>query len=818
MSCQFLYAQTKVGGVVYDEFGDTVPFANVVFPNSNDGTITNDDGRFYLQSEGDYNQVIVSFLGYETAKISLSSKVNLDLKIILKTETSALNEVVVYSGKTSKKNNPAIDILRKVWENRRKNGLSQFDQYQYDKYEKLEFDMNTIDSSMIHSKLFKGMEFIFNYADTSAVTGKTYLPIFINESLATVYGDNTINKEKTEIKANKNSGFSQNQTIIAFVKDLYTDIDVYDRYLKFFDKSFTSPVGKSGIDTYNYILQDTAVVDGVESYNIIYYPRRKGELTFKGDFWVAADSYAIKEINMQATKSANVNWVKEIYIEQEFEVLNDSLLLITRDYFMSDFALNKKEQSKGIYGKRTTLFDHYQFDIPKEESFYKRRVNDYDPMIYNRDEAYWDTHRLEKLSKDEKQIYTMLDTLKTNKKFKRLYNVGTILASGYYEIENFDLGPIFSVFGFNEVEGMRLRFGGRTFFSSNDLWRLEGYGAYGFRDDQFKYGIAGKWLLDKKSRLTISGGNRRDIEQLGASLTNTNDVLGRSIASSALITAGANNSLSSINLSTLGVSFEPIYNLEFRLGTSFRTIKSGNPEVFNLDYVDLNEPDGVARQTRQLDASLTMTYTPGRKTSNYGVDRTIINGGGYPIFFASYTKGITGLLDSDFNFDKLQFYYSHPFQIGAFGRLNARLEAGKTFGEVPLALLNVVPGNQTYFNLTGAFNTMNFYEFVTDEYITVHLNHNFNGRLFSRVPLLRDLNLRELVGIRAVYGRVSDENIALNASNLVYRAPEDIYWEYSAGVGNIFKILRIDVSFRGGYNYLPDARSIAITGSFGFSF
>ncbi|GAL00170.1 hypothetical protein JCM19314_424 [Nonlabens ulvanivorans] len=305
---------------------------------------------------------------------------------------------------------------------------------------------------------------------------------------------------------------------------------------------------------------------------------------------------------------------------------------------------------------------------------------------------------------------------------------------------------------------------------------------------------------------------------MGASLTNTNDVLGRSLASSALITSGNNSSLSSINLSTLALSFEPKYNLEFRLGTSYRTIKSGNPDVFSLDYFDADAPGGIETETRQADASLTMTYTPGRKTSNYGVDRTIINSGEYPILFASYTRGFEGLLESDFNFDKVQFYYSHPLQIGAFGRLTARVEAGKTFGEVPLALLNVVPGNQTYFNITGAFNTMNFYEFVTDEYVTLHLNHNFNGRLFSRVPYLRDLNLRELVGVRAVYGKISDENVALNASGLTYLAPEDIYWEYSAGIGNIFKVFRLDVSFRGGYNYLPDARSMAITGSFGFSF
>lgn len=816
--CITATAQTKIGGVVYDDYGDTVPFANVVFPGSSEGTITNEEGRFYIQSDNTYKQVEVSFVGYKTQLVPLEKQVSLNMKIILQTDRAELDAVMVYAGKTSKKNNPAIDILRKVWENRRKNGLKQFKQYQYEKYEKIEFDMNTIDSAMINSKLFKGMEFVFNYADTSRITGKTYLPIFINESLATVYGDNETNNELNDLKANKNSGFSSNQTLIAFVKDLYNDIDVYERYLKFFDKSFTSPVGKSGIDTYNYVLRDTAIVGGVEAYNIVYYPRRKGELTFKGDFWVATESYAIKEINLQATKSANINWIKEIYIEQEYDVLNDSLFLITRDYFMSDFALNKKESSKGIYGKRTTLFNDYKFDIKKEPNFYRRRVNDYSPEIYDRSESYWDENRLEPLNKDEKQVYTMLDTLKTNKKFKRLYNLGTVLASGYYEFDGFDFGPIFSTLGFNDVEGVRLRAGGRTYFNANDPWRIEGYGAYGFRDQKFKFGIGGKYLIDKKSRLIISGGYRSDVEQLAASLTKTNDVMGRSLASSALISAGNNGRLSKIKLGIAALSFEPLYNLDFRLGTSYRVIETANPGFFSLDYFDPTAPGGVQSTTTQAEVDFSITYKPGRKTSNYGVDRTIINEGAYPILFLNYSKGFTGILDSNFNYDKTQFYYSHPFQLGAFGRLTARVEAGKTFGEVPLALLDVIPGNQTYFNIEGSFNTMNFYEFVSDQYAMIHLDHNFNGRLFSRIPGLRDLNLRELVGIKAVYGNISDKNIALNASGLNYLAPEDVYWEYSAGIGNIFKVLRLDISFRGGYNYLPDARQIAITGSFGFYF
>ena len=227
---------------------------------------------------------------------------------------------------------------------------------------------------------------------------------------------------------------------------MYQDYDVYNNYLKFFDKAFTSPLSRTGIDVYNYVLLDSAYRDNKWCYNIVYYPRRKNELTFKGDFWVNDSTWAIKEINLQASKSANLNWVREVYIEQEFDVLNDSTFLITRDYFMSDFSFRKKEEAQGVYGKRTTLYDDYVFDQPKDRKFYSEQVDPYQFEIYNRPDDFWDERRLEKLSKDEKGVYKMLDTLKTVKRFKALYNIGATLATGYYEVNNFDIGPVFSIF------------------------------------------------------------------------------------------------------------------------------------------------------------------------------------------------------------------------------------------------------------------------------------------------------------------------------------------------------------------------------------
>ena len=819
------FGQTNVRGYVFDVYNEPIPFANVLFKGSTEGTITNEDGKFYLESDEKWETLIVSFIGFEVLEIPLTKSVTYDLKFTLKEEASSLNEVFIVSGKQSKKasENPAIAILKKIWERKRQNGLKQFKQYEYDQYEKVEFDLNTIDSALIKSKLFKGMEFVFEEVDTSNVTGKTYLPIFLNESVKKISGDNVINKEREDLLGNKNSGFSNNQVIIDFIDDLYSEYDVYDNYLKFFDKSFVSPISRTGVQTYNYVLSDSAFIDNKWCYNIIYYPRRKNELTFKGDFWVNDSTYAIKEINLQASKSANINWVKEIYIEQEFEVLNDSLFLIKRDYFLSDFALNKKEKSRGVYGKRTTLYDNYKFDQPKDKEFYDKVVYNYDQDVYNREDDFWEKNRLEVLNNDEKGVYKMLDTLKTVKKFKRLYNLGSILASGYIEFPslNLDYGPIFSTFGFNEVEGVRLRAGGRTYFGPNDLWRLEGFVAYGFRDDKFKYGISGKWLLDKRSRWTIFGGNRRDVEQIGASLTSSTDVLGRSLASSAVIGTGANDKLTNINLTNLGMSIEPLQNFEVRLDGSFRELRSASP-TFSLDYNNPESPTGVSSEVKQFESRLSLALYPNRQMTGFGVERKNKNDN-FARLFTQISRGDRDWFDSGFDYTKVQFSYIQPWQLGGFGRLTTSIEAGKTVGEPSLGFLNLVPGNQTYFSIYNTFPQLDFYEFVTDTYTSGHIEHNFNGRLFSRIPFLKKYNLRAILGLRGVWGELSDENIALSTTGNVAEfpliAPDDrVYYEYSFGVANIFKVLRLDFNFRGNYLDNPGARRFGVTGSFGFYF
>jgi hypothetical protein len=397
------------------------------------------------------------------------------------------------------------------------------------------------------------------------------------------------------------------------------------------------------------------------------------------------------------------------------------------------------------------------------------------------------------------------------------------LASGYVEFPsiNFDYGPIFSTFGYNDIEGFRLRTGGRTYFGPNDLWRLEGFLAYGFKDNKFKHGISGKWLLDKRSRLTIFGGHRRDIEQIGASLTSSSDVLGRSLASNAVFTAGSNDKLSNINLTNLGFSIEPSQNFEVRIDGSFRKLSSASP-TFSLDYNDPESSSGISSEVNQFESRLSLGFYPKRQMTGFGVERKNKNDN-FARLFAQISRGDKDWFNSDFNYTKVQFSYIQPWQVGGFGRLTTSIEAGKTFGEVPLALLSIVPGNQTYFSIYNTFSQLDFYEFVTDTYTSMHLEHNFNGRLFSRIPFLKKYNLRAIVCLRGVWGELSDKNIALsttgNPLEFPLIAPDSrIYYEYSVGAANIFKVLRIDFNFRGNYLDTPDARKFGITGSFGFYF
>src|SRR5690606_4778646 len=311
--------------------------------------------------------------------------------------------------------------------------------------------------------------------------------------------------------------------------------------LNFFNKNFVSPVARDGFSVYEYELSDTVNIDGIDCYRIKYFPKRDGEYTFKGDFYVSFNTYAVKEISMQSTRNIDVNFVRDIFVSLEFDVKNDSVFYPKRDYILLDMSLlNKKDKAKGLFAHRTVNYSDFNFENPKSDDFYNER--NYDPYkegAFEKTDLYWAGARPEKLSKDESGIYATLDSLQQVPRFKRIIKSVEIFGSGYYNIWNaIDIGNLYSTFGYNEVEGFRLRAGARTYFSQNDLWRLAGYLAYGFEDHQFKYGAEARFMLNRYNRFQLGIGTKRDIEQLGVQLTTSDGIMTRSFASSSIIGQG----------------------------------------------------------------------------------------------------------------------------------------------------------------------------------------------------------------------------------------------------------------------------------------
>ena len=805
----FSFSQVKIEGIVIDALTkERIPYANVIFKGTPKGSVSDINGEFYLIIDQGTPNLVVSFVGYKSEEIQTRKGLQ-KVTISIKRENQSLSDVTVVIGASNKRRgkkelDPAYVLLQKIWAKKRSNGLLLYNQYEYEKYEKVEFDINNVDSAMINSKLFKGFEFIFEKIDTSRITGSVFLPIFINESISQVYGSNNPKRFRENFIANKSSGFKNNQTVIQQTKNLYSTYNIYDNFIKLFGKAFISPLSRAGWASYNYQITDTAYIDNKSCFKMIYYPRRTNELTFKGEFWVKDSTFAIKEISMDATSGINVNFVNDIYIEQSYDVLNDTVFLLTRDYIDADIKIiSKNKNATGMFAKRTTSYKKFLFDQKTEPSFYAERSNPFDKNIFNKTNRYWANARHEKLSKNEKGIYQTLDRLEKTQKFKRLVDLFIIVATGYLEIDswNLDIGNLYNTIGSNDVEGLRLRLGARTYFGRNDPWRTQGYLAYGTDDEQVKYGISAKWLLNRNSRLKIGVGHTRDVFQLGGQLTVEDGVLDRSFASAALITSGQNDKLSSIVRTNAFVEIEPFKNVTFKLDGTHQLIKSAS-ETFSLSYKD-PKTNELVQETTDMRFGFSAKFTPKRKAIGYGVERNAVSDN-YPTVYVKYSQGISDVLDSDFSYQKVQFYYSQPWLIGPLGELRTTLEVGKTFGAVALSLLDIPPGNQSFWIIPGTFGLLNYYEFITDTYASLHLEHHFNGKFLNRIPLIKKLKLREVVFFKGLWGDISDSNINLNSSTEEYVAPnQDIYYEYGFGIENIglgnWRIFRFDFNWRGNY-------------------
>ncbi|MCX8533201.1 DUF5686 family protein [Chryseobacterium luquanense] len=820
------YAQNTANGKIIDEkTNKEISGVEVFINDSNKAALTTTTGNFSVQSDSIIYKLKFTRKNYafETVDISVDNANNLVIKLSQE-KVSSIEEVVIHNEKTkykSKKENPAYRIMQEVWKRKRNNGLEKFDTYTFKEYEKIQFDANNLDSAFMNRKIFNKLDFIFDYADSTA-SGKMALPIFLNESIYKNFGENKPNKKsKKLLVAQKTSGFQDNQVITLTAKNLYRDINIYDNTLNYFDIGFPSPVGTDGFSTYDYNLVDTIAVNGENAYKIRYQPRRTEVLAFQGYLYIDTDSYAVLGATLKSTNKINVNFINAISTELEYDNPDDETFLpkkFVTEIEMTPFA--KKKSAKSIIAKRSVDYSEYDFNKPLADSIFTRKKEEYDDSFVEKDEAFWATARPDSLSKQEQGVYEMLDKLQQTPKFNRIIKLTETLASRYYNVtKGIDLGPITSIYGKNEVEGDRIRLGARTYFTQNDPWRVEFYNAYGFKDQQFKYGVEGRYMFNRVNRFMVGAGTKRDITQLGVQLTTEDGILSRSFASSTVFARGENASLSSVNQTSVFTSIEPWKNFQIRVDGTMQSIKSANPDGFNLMYY---QNGNLRKTTNDSHVTFSLIARPGAKFSQTGVDR-YEHGTLAPTIVLKYTRGIEGLFNADFNYNKLQFMFYKPILLGSWGKTLFSFEAGKNFDAVPLALQNIIPGNQSYGLVPNTFAQLNYYEFVADTYSTMHIEHHFNGKILSFIPLIKKLKLREVAFIRGAYGSLSDNSKNINVDNLKYSAPDQqIYYEYGFGIENIgfgnIRIFRVDFNWRGNYLDRQDVSKFGIKAGFQFGF
>ncbi|MGL6127040.1 DUF5686 family protein [Chryseobacterium artocarpi] len=812
-----VYAQNKASGKIVDSKNKELSKVDIFINDNTTPSLTTTSGSFSIQSDSIIHKLRFTRKNFtpETLEITPENAENIFVQLS-QAKVSDIQEIVLKGGKTkykNKKENPAYAIMQKVWAQKRNNGLEKFDTYSYKEYEKIEYDLNNIDSTFMKKKIFNKLDFIFTYADSTA-SGRLGLPIFLNEAVYENYGKKKPSTDsKRTLIAQKTSGFQDNQVITVSAKNLYRDINIYDNTLNYFDIGFQSPAGADGFGTYDYTLVDTISIRGEKAFHIKYQPKRKDVLAFQGNLYIDTDNYAVVGATLRSTQKINVNFVNGVYTQLEYDNPDDTTFLpkkLVTEFEMSPFS--KKKGSKSIIAKRSVDYSNYEFNKPLDPNVFKRKEEEYEDKFTDKDEAYWTKARPDSLSKSEQGIYNMLDQLQQTPKFNRIVKLFETLGSRYYNaFKGVDLGPIFSIYGRNDVEGDRIRIGARSYFGLNDPWRVQFYTAYGFKDQQVKYGVEARYMFNRLNRFMIGAGTSRDIVQLGGQLTSGDGVASRTLSSSTFFARGENISLSSVNQTNVFAAIEPWKNIQFRVDGVMQSIKSAIPEKFNLMYYQ----NGNLRKTvNDSHVTFSVIAKPGAKFSQTGIDRYQARNLA-PTIVLRYTRGIEGLFNADFNYDKLQFMFEKPFLIGTIGKTVVNFEAGKNFNTVPLALQNIIPANLSYGLAPNTFSQLNYYEFVADAYTTLHLEHHFNGKILSYIPLIKKLKLREVAFIRAAYGTLSDASKAINVEGFKYSAPsEHIYYEYGFGIENIgignLRLFRVDFNWRGNYLDRPDISKFGV--------
>ena len=830
---------TSVSGIVKDSVsGEPLSYVSVLFKKSTIGTMTDDDGKFALQNDKGFTTLEITSLGYDTKQLALKpGSKNTGLVILLKPTTFEIGEVVVKPKKEkyTKKDNPAVALIKKVIEHKDDNRIEAKPEYKTEKYEKLTLSLDNFNPNLDKNKFLKKFKFIKNYLDTSEFTGKPILTISVRETLSDIYYRKNPHALKTFTKGKRLQGIDESMDeggITTNLEEIFQSIDIFDNNINLLLNRFVSPLSSTlATSYYKYYIMDTVTVDNDRCIDLAFVPFNSESYGFTGRLYITDDgTYSVKKAQLDVPVNINLNFVEKLRITQEFEKLPDSTWVVSQENTLVNFAIAKGTQP--LYAHQLRTYNNYDFS-PQPDSIFKQLGSDILlPEAVNRPDTFWVSHRHIPLKEKENALKDLLTQLRKVPAFNAIIKTAEILISGYIQTgksrntSKFDFGPMNTTFGGNRIEGFRMRIGGMTTANMNDHLFGSGYIAYGSGDRKFKYNGKVTYSFNKKAYHegeapgnNLSLMHEYDLYTPGQNFLYTSkDNIFVAIKVGMPITK-----MSYIRKTMLSYEKEWLNNFTFKTWM----VQQNDQPTGTLEYIP-NDGDGLTRlksiNTSELGVQL--RFAPHEKAYNgrAGKESVFNLAKDAPVFKLSHQMGFKDVLGGDYKYNHTEFSAQKRIWLSSFGHIDGVIKAGKVWDKVPFPLLILPNANQSLTIQPESFHMMNALEFVADQYVSLDLTYYLKGWILNRVPGVNWLKLREVVSFNAIYGGLTDKNNPAKTPGL-FLLPDGTeplghtpYMEASVGLENIFKILRIDYYRRLTYLDKPGIKKGGVRIMLRFSF
>ena len=803
---------SRLNGIVVDALTrEPISFASVVLKSSSSGKNTDSIGSFSIVFNRDKtDSLLISYVGYQTATIIIdSSKSDKSIEVFLIRNDK--NDDVVVKLKVNK----GMFLWRKIMSKKQMYDRYKQQNFGYQAYNKLELDIKNINQQFINKTfLFKPYSFVLKNIDSTSEE-RPFLPAYLVESLSDYAFQKKPKRYFENIKAIKTKGFDS-QSFNKFLGVMNQNVDIYSNYINVISRDFISPFNDNADLFYNFSVSDTQTINNKRIFHFVFFPKRAGLDAFQGDAWVEAGTFEIHKISMFLGKEANINYISKVGIYQEFSKINDSTIFLTKDKLSADFnTINKK--SIGFIGRKTTIYKNILINNDSITAIFNNQkvetVVKTDSTKNNLSDSAWQSLRSDSLSTNEKEIYSTIDQLTEMPKFQRLQDNIRFLATGYKKIGNYEIGPWFNWISANNYEGNRFRFDFGTNSRFNKNIYLHTYLAYGTKDQALKGLGEIYWNINREPNLfRIHASYSNDIDN---GISGIGEVSQDNIFSLAIRKPNITRKFIRVEDSRIEIKNDIGKGLSTEL---FLVQRKYNPLQALPLKSDFNAQNGEALNSFEVSLKLRFAYL--EQFINGDFFRYSL-GSDYPITEFTITKGIPGVFKSAYPFTKLKLTISDYIKINPLGSISLKINAGYTDGKLPFVYLENHLGNDIYYYNNNGFNLMNRFEYLSDKYAGINVEHKFGSGLFQFLPITRKLKWRQFWNVKSLWGSLSPENYALNGDGQFFKSLNGKnYTEIGTGIDNIFKVFRLDFVWRVGNNVaaLPASSKFGIFGSFQFQF